>query len=326
MSKKILFGNYKGGVGKTTTVFEIGALLAERHQKKVLLIDLDPQCSLSKVCAKTSNIKLPGLKVEDTLNFALELYGAYIHDVKRINMLEGNIITDFSIIENSIKNINKYSKNDGCLDYIPTVLDMKNSRINDISERLSINTINVLVISKILSDIDTHKNYDYILFDCPPTSNIVIQSVFLACDYYLIPTVGDEISSDGVADYITEIESTYLKYAYDNEIGGILLKKYFGEKPKLIGILETLYKARKPSPGNLPVLEALDRSISAIGVRSKITGTDYVAEGREHIFSTFIRHLDNRSNPANFGIPITLSNGNIHEEYSEIAKCIADLI
>jgi len=71
---------------------------------------------------------------------------------------------------------------------------------------------------------------------------------------------------------------------------------------------------------------ALDRSISAIGIRSKITGTDYVADGREHIFSTFIRHLDNRSNPANFGIPITLSNGNIHEEYSEIAKCIADLI
>lgn len=34
MVKKVFFGNYKGGVGKTTTVFEIGALLAEMHQKK----------------------------------------------------------------------------------------------------------------------------------------------------------------------------------------------------------------------------------------------------------------------------------------------------
>ncbi|TGY88015.1 ParA family protein [Petralouisia muris] len=63
--------------------------------------------------------------------------------------------------------------------------------------------------------------FDFILIDCPPTSNLIIQSVFLACDYYLIPTVGDEISTDGVADYITEIESTYLKYAYDDKIGGL---------------------------------------------------------------------------------------------------------
>ena len=64
-------------------------------------------------------------------------------------------------------------------------------------------------------------DYDFILIDCPPTSNLIIQSVFLACDYYLIPTVGDEISTDGVADYITEIESAYLKYAYDDKIGGV---------------------------------------------------------------------------------------------------------
>jgi chromosome partitioning protein len=41
-ARKVFFGNYKGGVGKTTTVFEMGALMAERHNKKVLLIDLDP--------------------------------------------------------------------------------------------------------------------------------------------------------------------------------------------------------------------------------------------------------------------------------------------
>ncbi|MFT8323626.1 MAG: ParA family protein [Bacillus sp. (in: firmicutes)] len=326
MSKKILFGNYKGGVGKTTTVFEIGALLSGKHEKKVLLIDLDPQCSLSKICSKTSDVKLAGLEVEGTLNYALELYGEYINNVTRINILEDNIASNYKKIKESIREISKYSRGNGRLDYIPTVLDMKNSRLNDISERLSNNTTNVLVISKILSDIDLNSNYDYILFDCPPTSNIIIQSVFLACDYYLIPTVGDELSSDGVADYITEIESTYLKYAYDNKIGGLLLKKYFGEKPQLIGVLETLFKARKASVANLPVLESLDKSITAIGIKSKITGTNYVADNRSHIFNTYIRHLDNRSNSTNYGIPITISNGDIHEEYSEIADCIANLI
>ena len=326
MGKRIFFGNYKGGVGKTTTVFEIGALLAEKHGKKVLLIDLDPQCSLSKICARTSNIKLEQLSVDQTLNYALELYGEYINISKKVDFLEGKIESDFSIIQKSIKKIVKYSKDSGELNFIPTVLDMKNSRINDISERMSRNTINVLVISKLLQDIEASKKYDYILFDCPPTSNIIIQSVFLASDYYLIPTVGDEISTDGVADYITEIESTYLKFAYDNNIGGILLKKYFGDKPKLIGVLETLYKARKPSPANLSVLESLDKSITAIGIKSMITKTPYVADNCDHIFETYINHLDNRSNPSNYGIPITLSNGDIHEAYEEITKILTRIV
>ncbi|MEK4508230.1 ParA family protein [Paenibacillus sp. FSL K6-2524] len=326
MSKKIFFGNYKGGVAKTTTVFELGALLAERHNKTVLLIDLDPQCSLSKICAKTSNVKLAQLNVEETLNFAIELYSEYVNISTKLDFLEDKVNTNFETVKASIKNIANYSKRGGRLDYIPTVLDMKNSRLNDISDRLSEKAMNVMIVAKFLNDIDKNNEYDYILFDCPPTSNILIQSVFLASDYYLIPTVGDEISSDGVADYITEIESTYLKYAYDNNVGGLLLKKYFGQKPELIGVLETIYKSRRPSPANLNVLETLDKSITAIGVKSKVTGTIYVAENRNHIFKAFIRHLDNRSNPNNYGIPITISNGEIHDEYVQVAEALVNLV
>ncbi|WRS26957.1 ParA family protein [Oscillospiraceae bacterium MB08-C2-2] len=330
MAKHIFFGNYKGGVGKTTTVFELGALLAKNHKKKVLLVDLDPQASLSKVCANTTTPKvtLENIDVQHTLNFLIELYAEYMSSASRIQILESNISTNSSCIVNAIRNIKKYSKSGGCLDYIPTVLDLKNSRLNDISERLSVNTVNVLAIPQMLKDIAQLKDdgYDYILFDCPPTSNLIIQSVFLACDYYLIPTVGDEISTDGVADYITEIESTYLRFAYDENIGGMLLKMYFSDRPQLIGILETIFKSRRPSPANTRVLEALDVSVSSIGVKSLITGTPYVSAGRKHIFKEYIRHLDNRSDPNNYGIPITLSNGDIHQEYAPIADAIAALI
>jgi cellulose biosynthesis protein BcsQ len=326
MSKKIFFGNYKGGVAKTTTVFEVGALMAQDHGKKVLLIDLDPQCSLSKICSNSSSVVLNKLNIEETLNFALELYSEYINASTRLDFLADKVETDYNVVSGFIKNISKYSTNGGKLSYIPTALDMKNSRLNDISDRLSEKPTNILIVAKILIDIIENNEYDYILFDCPPTSNILIQSVFLASDYYLIPTVGDEISSDGVADYITEIESTYLKYAYDNSIGGLLLKKYFGAKPELIGVLETLYKERRPSTANLNVLERLDKSITSIGVTSKITGTDYVANNRNHIFGTYIRHLDNRSNPSNYGIPITLSNGDVHNEYKEVVSAIINLV
>jgi chromosome partitioning protein len=327
LAGKVFFGNYKGGVGKTTTVFEIGALMAERHNKKVLLIDLDPQCSLSKICSRTSNAELTNFKVEETLNFCIELYSEYVRNVTRQQILEGSINSNHQILEEAIKNIPKYSQGESKLDYIPTVLDMKNSRLNDISDRLATNKMNIIVMAKLLSDIERIFDYDYILFDCPPTSNLIIQSVFLACDYYLIPTVGDEISSDGVADYITEIESTYLRYAYDHEIGGLLLKKYFGDEPILIGVLETLYKSRRElSAANLSVLETLDKSITDIRVKSKVRGTRFAAPNRNHIFNCTIRHLDNRSNPNNYGIPITLRNGEIHEEYAAITDAVVNLI
>lgn len=328
MSRKVFFGNYKGGVGKTTTVYEIGALLAEKHNKKVLLVDLDPQCSLSKICAKTVNKSLKDINVVENLNYVIELYSEYIQNSTRVNFLEGTISSDFSNIKNCFKNIPKYSKHNGKLDFIPTVLDLKNCRLNDISARLSKNTLNVMIFAQLLNDIDFELDYDYIFFDCPPTSNLIIQSVFLACDYYLIPTVSDEISSDGVADYITEIESTYLRFAYDDSIGGLILKKYFGEKPQLLGVLLTLFKGRAgdPSPADLNVSEALDKSISAIGTVSRIKGTEYAANGRKNIFKTYIKNLDNRSNPNNYGIPITLSNGDIHQAYAEIANVISNLL
>ena len=53
--KTILWGNYKGGVGKTTSVFQVATYFAEAG-KKVLLVDLDPQCSLSNTERILSNL------------------------------------------------------------------------------------------------------------------------------------------------------------------------------------------------------------------------------------------------------------------------------
>jgi len=328
MANRVFIGNYKGGVGKTTTVFELGALLARDHQMKVLLIDLDPQASLSKICARTSSpiMALEKFEVKYTLNYLIELYSEYIKSTTRLEILENKIASDSKYVKAAIMNIRKYSKAEGKLDYIPTIIDLKNSRLNDISERLSKFNLNTLVFPQILRDIDSIEEYDYILFDCPPTSNMLIQSVFLASDYYLIPTVGDEISTDGVADYITEIESTYLRFAYDENIGGILLELYFSERPKLIGIVETLRKGRRDSPSNTAVLEALDASIESIGVKSIVSDSDYARERMKHIFSHCIDHLDNRSTPDNYGIPISIKNGDIHKVYAPIAQAIVNLL
>ena len=295
------------------------------------MIDLDPQCSLTNICMQTSSISYTDIKPEETLNYAFDLYGENIKEVSRLQILEGSIKSMYSNIKDSIKNIPVHGK----LSFIPTSLDLKNSRINDLANRLSGDKNSVISIACLLSDIEKENKFDYILVDCPPSSNIIIQGIFLFCDYYLIPTIGDEISVNGVTDYITEIESTYLKFAYNDYIGGILLKKYFGEKPQLIGILETIYKNRvgatTSSPGNtfrnndnLETFRMLDAAISSVLAEDSVLSKYpmYLYPNMKNIFKNLIRHLDNRSTPSNYGIPITVSNGEIHAEYSGITGII----
>lgn len=52
--KTIAIGNQKGGVGKTATVQNLGAVLSLEHNQRVVLIDMDPQHSLTDACGVTA--------------------------------------------------------------------------------------------------------------------------------------------------------------------------------------------------------------------------------------------------------------------------------
>jgi nitrogenase subunit NifH len=97
-------------------------------------------------------------------------------------------------------------------------------------------------------------------------------------------------------------------------------KVFFGNYKGGVGKTTTVFEI-----GAL-MAERHNKSITKIGVKSKVTGTMFAAPTRNHIFNSKIRHLDNRSNPNNYGIPITLSNGEIHEEYAEITEAVVNLI
>ena len=67
---KIIFvGNYKGGVGKTTSVFNFASYFAEKKSKKVLVMDIDPQGSLSEILINNNYEEktLKDLKPNETL-------------------------------------------------------------------------------------------------------------------------------------------------------------------------------------------------------------------------------------------------------------------
>ncbi len=62
-------------------------------------------------------------------------------------------------------------------------------------------------------------------------------------DYYVIPTILDGLSTNGVLHYINTIENTYKEYC---EVGedALLAKHFFGEKPQLIGIFYNLLRGQ----------------------------------------------------------------------------------
>jgi cellulose biosynthesis protein BcsQ len=224
MAKKVFFGNYKGGVGKTTSTYQIALELRKRGQK-VLLIDLDSQSSLSEICLTAYKKLLTELPENETLNYVYMLY----LQANKLNNIKFTIN-----IESLIKNIHG-------TDFIPNSLFSCYGGLDKISMDMDRNVENLLILRNFIEDNHLNNKYDFIFFDCPPSNNIITQMAFLYSDYYVIPTIMDELSARGVSHYISVIKKVYKNYCEENE-NAALFSLLFGQEPKLIGIFETMRK------------------------------------------------------------------------------------
>ncbi len=235
MAIKIFVGNYKGGVGKTTSVFQISYYLTQLQvDKKVLMIDLDPQCSLSEICMKEKGEdleNLENLEVDECLNYILDMY---MKKFRKYNQID---------IQPNLKKLIK-KKYDN-VDFIPSNLFHKNKErgLDTITCDLQKYDDSIFILNQFILDSKLDDIYDYIIFDCPPTNNIITQGAFLLSDYYLIPTIMDTISTKGIRQYISSVDKIYNNICVKHEDAEIM-KAVFKEKPRLLGIFETLYKAK----------------------------------------------------------------------------------
>lgn len=82
-AKKLFIGNYKGGVGKTTSIYQLALHMTEAG-RKVLVIDLDPQCSLSEICLARNDRTLDELRETECLNYVFEMW----HERKKFPSLQ----------------------------------------------------------------------------------------------------------------------------------------------------------------------------------------------------------------------------------------------
>jgi chromosome partitioning protein len=177
--------NYKGGVGKTTIALQLACGLATLHHKRVLMLDLDPQCSLS-VSALPEEVWIDHIENRGSIRSILWSY------------YEGNVRLERDWIAEKAMPAGQ-----GQLDLVPCHLDLPDYEMRLVSERPP-HATDMADFEKsrhrLLRDaIEPHrKDYDFIICDCPPNIYFVSRSAILASDCYLVPTIPDFISCYGI--------------------------------------------------------------------------------------------------------------------------------
>jgi chromosome partitioning protein len=179
MTKVIAVVNQKGGVGKTTTCVNLGAALAQKSFK-VLLIDLDPMGSLSSWLIEEPSEN--GTGTGDLLRGTI----GFLEAIKKSDELS--------------------------VDFIPA-----GKHLNDI---VLMENIDPFILGERLGS--WIEKYDFVIIDCPPSSNVLIANALMAADSIVIPIQTETLPLKGGIKFLQWLTEFKTEYNANINIMGIL--------------------------------------------------------------------------------------------------------
>lgn len=195
--RTISFVNLKGGVGKTTSVINVAAVLAAEYGANVLVIDADSQGNTSKSLLPPGEYNTLDLILDGTEEFYEHV--VYPSSVRNLDVIPG----DISLMDADLASLTGGRTN------INALRDLRDAITEDDA-------------------------YDYILIDCPPSFSAACAAAIAASDSIVIPIKLDMFSVSGMKELTAQIEGVHRIHP-DVRVAGCLVTMWYRDDVVLQG-------------------------------------------------------------------------------------------
>lgn len=207
MARVISLANQKGGVGKTTTTINLGAAIAE-HDKRVLLVDFDPQGALSV-----------GMGI-NPMTLDLTVYNM---------LLDRSMEPAAAVMKTATPGV----------DLLPSNIDLSAAEVVLVSE-----VAREQALKRALAPIKGE--YDYILIDCQPSLGLLTVNALTASDSVIVPLECEYFALRGMALLLDTVDKVRDRLNPELELQGIVLTLFDGRTLHAKEVLERVREAFGP--------------------------------------------------------------------------------
>jgi chromosome partitioning protein len=254
--RRIAITNQKGGSGKTTTAVNLAAALSERR-RRVLVMDLDPQCSATSWF---------GLKNSDK-----GIFGVFTENGNVLDIISNTNVPGVEVIPAS-----------------PWLVGVEKALAGEVGAET--------ILRRQLQHLPRDR-WDYLVIDCPPALGILTVNALAAVTEVLVPVEAHVLALEGLAQLLQTVEVVKERLNPELKISGILacrvdgrtrhaqevvehLQNRFGKLVYKTAIRENVRLAECPSFGK-PITQYDPRSYGAQDYRALALEVIRQEKGRE---------------------------------------------